>query len=357
VVGNHFISIAASGAHDYHHLPFIPPHLRNHMSVRLFPFAVAALAASLTGCLTQEQTYHLNSDGSGKLVLAMTVDTSMMGALGGGGGAGQDMGKEVALQLLRGTQGIDTWADLTHETAADGKTQVNGTAFFKDINKLQMSAGEQAGGASAGALTSTRSGDSWTVSVGLVGGDSAPSAASEGAKLSAEQVKTAMQQAQAQWEASKSLVAPMVEGAKITTTVKAGGTVKETVGFAKVDDQTASMSFGGAKVISAIDAMMNDPKIMEEALAGGDAMGVLRDQKRMQKTIMESLTEGKGMPKVELTPGAPAFDYAAEVAKAKAGQSDAFKALLAEASAPKGGPVVRPPGAAPKKINPPAKGQ
>lgn len=323
------------------------------MSVRLFSFAVAVLASTLTGCLTQDQTFHINPDGSGKFDLAMTVDTSMMGALGGGAGAGQDMGKEVALQLLRGTQGVDTWANLAHETAADGKTKVTGTAFFKDINKLQMSAGEQAGGASAGTLTSTREGDAWTISVGLASGASTPPPATEGAKLSAEQIKAAMQQAKAQWEASKSLVAPMVEGAKVTTTIKAGGTITEAIGFTKSDDHTASLSFGGSKVIGAIDSMMNDPKIMEEALSGGDAMGVLRDQKRMQKTIMESMTDGKGLPKVTLTPGAPAFDYAAEVAKAKAGQTDAFKSLLAEATKPKGA-VIRPPGGAPKKINPPA---
>jgi hypothetical protein len=323
------------------------------MSVRLISFAVAALAASLTGCLTQEQTFHLNPDGSGKLELAMSVDTSMMGALGGGGGGGQDMGKEVVMQLLRGTQGVDTWANLTHETAADGKTKVSGLAYFKDINKLQMNAGEQAGGASAGTLTSTRDGDTWTIAVGLAGGDATPPPAATGAKLSEDQIKAAMQQAKAQWDASKSLVAPMVEGAKLSTTIKAGGTIKETIGFAKKDDQTATMSFGGAKVITAIDSMMNDPKIMEEALSGGDAMGVLRDQKRMQKVIMESMTDGKGLPQVTLTPGGPAFDYEAEVAKAKAGQTDAFKALLAEANKPKGA-VIRPPGAAPKKINPPA---
>jgi hypothetical protein len=321
------------------------------MSTRFLPFALASLAATLTGCLNQEQTFHLNPDGSGKLELAMSVDTSMMGALGGGG-ASKDMGKEVVLQLLRGTQGIDTWADLTYETAADGKTKVAGSAFFKDINKLQMSGGEQTGGASAGTLTSTREGDAWTVAVGLAGGDSAPAAPS-GAKLSAEQIQSAMQQAKAQWEASKSLVAPMVEGAKITTTLKAGGTIKNAIGFVKSDDQTASMSFGGAKVIGAIDAMMNDPKVMEEALAGGDAMGVLRDQKRLQEAIMESLTDGKGLPKVELTPGQPVIDYDAEVAKAKAGQTEAFKALLAEATKPKGA-VIRPPAGAPKKTTPPA---
>lgn len=325
------------------------------MSARLFPITLAVLAATLTSCLTQDQTFHLNPDGSGKLEVAMTVDTAMMAGLGGGG-AGQDMGKEVAMQLLRGTQGVDTWADLKHETGADGKTKVTGTAYFQDINKLQMNAGEQAGGASAGTLSSTREGDSWTITIGQSAGEtSAPPAASIGTKPSEDQIKAALQQAKAQWEASKSLVAPMIEGAKVTTTVTAGGTIKDTVGFTKSADHTASLTFGGAQVITALDGMMNDPKIMEEALSGGDAMGVLRDQKRLQKTIMESLTGGKGLPKIEVKPGAPAFDYAAEVAKAKAGQTDAFKALLAEATKPKGGAVIRPPGGStPKKPTAPA---
>ena len=322
------------------------------MSARLFPITLAALAATLTGCLTQEQTFHLNPDGSGKLEVNMSVDTAMMAGLGGGG-AGQDMGKEVALQLLRGTQGVDTWADLSHETGADGKTKVHGLVYFKDINKLQMNAGEQAGGASAGTLSSKREGDSWIVSTGLPGGETpAQPSAPSSAKPSDDQIKAAIQQAKAQWEASKSLVAPMIEGAKVSTTVKAGGTIKDSVGFTKSDDNTAVLSFGGAQVISAIDGMMNDPKIMEEALTGGDAMGVLRDQKRLQKSIMESLTGGKGLPKIELKPGEPAFDYAAEVAKAKAGQTDAFKALLADSAKPKGGAVIRPPGGSKKPSAP-----
>jgi len=92
---------------------------------------------------------------------------------------------------------------------------------------------------------------------------------------------------------------------------------------------------------------------MEEALSGGDVMSVLRDQTRLQKVIMESMTDGKGLPKVDLKPGTPAFDYDAEVTKAKAGQTDAFKALQAEAAKPKSA-VIRPPGAAPQRIAPPA---
>jgi len=321
------------------------------MSLRFLHLAAASLAATLTGCLTQDQTYFLNPDGSGKLELTMSVDTSMMGALGGGSG-GQDPGKEVALQLLRGTQGIETWSGLTYETGADGRTQVKGTAYFKDINKLQMSAGEQAGGASAGTLTSSLDGTTWTVSMAQTDATAAPAATTTGSTLTPEQLQSAMQQAKAQWEASKSLVSPMIEGAKITTTVKAGGVIDKTLGFTKTDDQTATLSFGGAKVIGAIDSLMSDPEVMAQALAGGDTMGVLRDQKRLQKAIMDSLTDGQGAPAITLKPGAPAVDYAAEVAQAAAGQTDAFKALLGEATKPKES-VIRPPGAAPKKIAPP----
>jgi hypothetical protein len=321
------------------------------MKRHFFPFAVASLAATFTSCLTQDQTFILNPDGSGKLELAMSVDTSMMGALGGGD-SGQNMGKEVALQLLRGTQGVDTWQDLTFATGADGKSEIKGSAYFKDVNKLLMNAGEQAGGASAGALTSKVDGDTWTVAMGVSDSGAASETASSASKLNEDQLKSAMQQAQAQWEASKSLVAPMIEGAKISTTVKAGGTITAATGFTKSDDQTATLSFGGAKVIGAIDTLMSDPKIMADALASGDTMGVLRDQKRLQRAIMESMTEGKGLPAVQLTPGKPVIDYPAEVAKAAANQTDTFKSLLAEATKPKDA-VVRPPGGAPKKINPP----
>ena len=41
------------------------------MKRHFFPFAVASLAATFTSCLTQDQTFILNPDGSGKLELAL----------------------------------------------------------------------------------------------------------------------------------------------------------------------------------------------------------------------------------------------------------------------------------------------
>ena len=310
------------------------------------PLGLAAAAAvTFTGCIDQDQKFTLNPDGSGKLMVNMTVDGTQMAALGGPS-SGRDMGKSLALQLLRGTQGVEAWSDLKYETTPEGKTKVTGTAYFPELNKLQMSAGEQAAGQTS-TLVSRMEGGDWIVEMGVPGSDKPASGSPAPTKTPAE-IKAAVQQAQGQWQASKALIGPLFDSAKVKSTVVAGGTIKSSVGFVKEGDSTGVLAFGGGKVREGLDKMMTDPKLVEDALASGDAMGVLRDPKRVQKVIMELMTDGKGMPKLVITPGAPAFDYKAEVAKAKAGQSDAFKALVEESKKPKDA-IIRPPATTPEK--------
>lgn len=307
----------------------------------LLPLLLGTAAVSFTSCIDQDQKFTLNPDGTGKLVVNMTVDTAQTAAL-----RGAASGKSLALQLLRGTQGVEAWSDVSHETTPDGKTKLTGTAYFPDINKLQMSAGEQGGGAQASTLISKIEGGDWIVEMGVPTGDK-PAAPPASTKTPAE-VKAAVQQVQAQWQAGKAVFGPLFESAKVKSTVVAGGQIKSSVGFVKEGDSTGVLAFGGIKVLEALDKMMSDPKLVEDAVASGDAMGALRDEKRLQKVIMESMTDGKGMPKLVIAPGAAAFDYKAEVGKAKAGQSVAFKALLEEAKKPKDA-VIRPPASAPEK--------
>lgn len=299
--------------------------------------ALALAAVSLTGCLEQNQKFILNPDGSGKLVVETTLDTSMTAALGGGA-AGADMGKQIAMQLLRGTEGVEVWADLTHTT--DGpKTTIKGTAYFPDINKVKMSGGENARGVSAGTLVSTKEGDAWTIATSL---GEAPQPPAATPKPSAADISTSIQQAKTQWEAGKALIAPMLESAKVTTTVQVGGTIKETVGFAKEGDDTGTLSFTGKNIVSLLDEVMSDTKALEDLISSSGGASALSDPRHMQKLLMESLTGGKGLPLVKATPGKPVFDYKAEAAKAKAGQSAELKALQAEAAKPQGA-VIRPP--------------
>jgi len=270
--------------------------------------------------------------------MTVTMNPAQFGGLASP--APKDIGKQMALQLLRGTQGVEAWSDLTYEQTSDGKTHLKGTAYFPDLNKLQMSAGEAAGGAQASTLVSRKEGNDWVIEVGVT---TKPPAGPK--KAPTGDLKAAVQQAQQQWQASKTLMAPLVQDAKIKSTVTVGGTIKEAVGFSKENDNTALMQFNGSKVIEAVDKMMADAKGLEEAISvSGDAMGVFRDPGKMQKMIMESITDGQGLPRLVVTPGASVFDYKAEVAKVTAGQSAELKALITDSKKPKEA-VVRPPGA------------
>jgi hypothetical protein len=310
------------------HLPFL----------RLLPVA----ALSLGACVDQDQKFVLNSDGSGKMITNMVLHVNPQQLAGAVEPGGRDMSRQVILQLIRGTEGVEVWSDVAQEQTPDGKTKIRATAYFPDVNKFTMSAG---GGGKSGSgnptLVSKMEGSDWIVEIGTPHqGNAAPSS---GAAKSPEEIQSVVQQAQQQWQATKGFLVPMMQEAKMRTSVVIGGTVKSAVGFTKEAGNTALMQFNGPKIVDAIDKMVMDPKVVEEAMArGGDMMSVLRDEKRMQKVIMESITDGKGMPRIVATAGAPAFDYKAEVEKARAGQSPEVKALLEEAKKP-GGSVIRPP--------------
>jgi hypothetical protein len=319
-------------------------------------FSVPALAVLTSSCVDQDQKFVINPDGSGKFISTMilSVNPQQLGALTNS--AGQEPGKQVLTQLIRGSEGVEAWADVKHEQTADGKTKITATAYFPDINKFSMSASGRStgtGGPQASTLVSRKEGADWIIEVGMPDAAPAASATPAKSKKTPEEIQSAIQQAQQQWQATKGFMAPMMQDARLRTTVVVGGTVKGGVGFSKESDNTALLQFNGPKIVDAIDKMVMDPKMAQEAAEkGSDLMSGMRDQKRMQKVIMESLTDGQGMPRVTATPGSAAFDYKAEVEKAKANQSPDLKALIEEAKKP-GGSVVRPPTATPPGATPP----
>jgi hypothetical protein len=64
--------------------------------------------------------------------------------------------------------------------------------------------------------------------------------------------------------------------------------------------------------------------------------------KKFIEPYLKSVYGGSANPKIIIKPGADAFDYAAETAKAKAAQSEELKALIEEAG--KSGGKVKLPG-------------
>ncbi len=313
------------------------------MNSRRFLVAAAsvACAASLTSCFDQQQTFTVNPDGSGKYTAVVTVNPQGLGGLGAA--PPTDPGKQIMLQMIRGAEGIQVWSEAKTETTSDGKVKVTMTGYYPDVNKVKLQAGMGGGGTKgpkANALVSKNEGGTWRLELGLPEG--ASSATGSSGASATPPSSEAIKQAQTQWQSSKALVGPLLADAKVVTVINAGGSITETLGFSKDSDSSATLTMTGSKLIDSVDKTIMDDKLAGEMLAGGDLTSGLRDQKRLQKLVMDAVTDGKGMPQVTLKPGSPAFDYKAEVAKAEAGQSSELKALLEEAKKP-GGAVIRPP--------------
>ena len=105
-------------------------------------FALALSLALLAGCVQVRDEYTLNPDGSGKVKVSR-LEPAGMTLMGGGGQLNPEAEVlTVAKKLVAESKGIDAWKDVSWKIAKDGRIQVTGTAYFKDINKLAFGSKE-----------------------------------------------------------------------------------------------------------------------------------------------------------------------------------------------------------------------
>jgi len=118
---------------------------------RISLFLSAALAAlSLTSCLQNETTIHLNKDGSGTLVEETTLGAQMMAMMeqmasfGGGGGDAKkdplaDMFSEEKAKAKAAKLGEGVTLEKNEAIEKKGNKGARATYHFADINKLKIS--------------------------------------------------------------------------------------------------------------------------------------------------------------------------------------------------------------------------
>ena len=118
----------------------------------LLPLASAIAALSLTSCLQNETTIHLNKDGSGTLVEETTLGAQMLammeqmaGAFGGAAGGADkkdpmaDSFSEKKAKARAATLGEGVTLEKNEAITKDGNKGGRATYHFADINKLRIS--------------------------------------------------------------------------------------------------------------------------------------------------------------------------------------------------------------------------
>jgi hypothetical protein len=291
---------------------------------------VCALALAAGGCFEIKQVITLNPDGSGKMALDMLTASPGGMMMGAGKDAAPDanvMAHDAATKLISQSKGVDAWTDVKHEVAKDGRIHVSGTAYFPDLSKMSVGAGEGT------EIKWTKDGKDMVLEFVMKeeeeGGKEEPAAK----PLSDEEVAKALQEKRDEWAKQKPMVSMFMSTLKMDTTILLPGKIAEVNGFEKVDTTGVRVTIDGKKMLAAMDKVTADDKIMKDGLkAGKDPMKT----PAARQALTEAMLGTKGPLRAKVSDLKPLFDYKAEMEKAKAAQPEMMKKLgMDEAPNPK----------------------
>jgi hypothetical protein len=293
-----------------------------HALAALFSGSVAFL---LSGCLETDEKLVINPDGSGKAQVKIQV--------AGGGVSFNDetpepeqVARDTAVGLIGGAQGVEVWSKVKYRVNDEGMAEFTGVAHFPDITKFSV------GSMKSGGMSMDGSNSAWKMeeSGGLItltlepmtGNDEEMEAPTPPEDIEAEIKKQRMEFRQA-----KPMMSGILAGMKTSVALKVAGEIKQTEVFRKQSSDVATVAFNGKQMLDGMEKVIMDDAMMRKLAATG---GMDSQSGDMPPEVMEAAFGGEAFT-VTFAPGEPLFDYAAEVAKAKAGQTPELKALIKEA--------------------------
>ena len=284
------------------------------MRNRLASAALMAAAVVVAGCIETEQTYILNPDGSGKVVVESKFQPGPNIDLGGGKPDPKSQMKKTVLEILKQSEGVTVWKDVSYSLLDDGRTRFVGTAYFKDIRQLELHnmqmfkfAWSTSGGKGVLALRSEEKGK-------------------HKQEMTEAEIQAAIARQRAEFNRNKPLMTAFVVQLKAEATVRLPGAVTEKSNFAPgTDAQTLTIGFTGAKMLAAMDVLLKDDAAMRKIVMAGEKVG--EGKASQTDEANEVLFGQKGPVRAVATGMKPQFDYATEVAQARKGYRAMLKKL------------------------------
>lgn len=290
--------------------------------------APALAVLVLAGCIDLEQDYRINPDGSGKVVVKTVFVPFRLNVGDEGERSPEDQLRDAVRNEIEKAQGVEAWGDVAWTRRPDGKSEFKGTAYFKDLGALKLH--NQGFSGFPGRLSIKKT------PAGGLALEAAPEADAEAPaappKLTDAEVKAKIAEERAQYQQGKAFLQGMLGELKVRATFTLPGPVESTSCFKKAGPSTAQMSLDGAALMKAVDTLMLDDAVLEKQIR---ARGDLKGAPPADAAFFEKIFGEKGPPRATTSAaGAPVFDYAKEVAAAKAGQDALMKKLGAQAPPP-----------------------
>jgi len=291
-----------------------------------------ALLLLTSGCFDTKEEYTLNPDGSGKVVHECTYQSVNLNA----GNETEDPGKALTnavREVLEKAKGVDTWRDVTFKTMDDGRLYFRGTAYFKDLSKLNIENqtmldldwNKTADGHAEITLRTNKSDSTDGVTVHRVK-KPVPT------NLTPEELDKLIKKQRGQYQQAKPMIAGLFGPMKHAIVLHLPGRVISHSNFTNDAAGNLAITFSGARMLEVMDKLSNDDAWCRAH--NGTGFDDMQEKPAMDAELNQYLFGEKAPVAAVIAPGTvPLFDYAAEVAAAKKIYEPFKKSLGAGSSA------------------------
>ena len=266
---------------------------------------------SISGCLEERDEFTLNPDGSGKVVHEVTFKPMSISIMGNSATDPNKQLKQSIKRILEKSEGVDTWENVSYELTSEGEIYFRGTAFFPDINSLNLDRGGSTNKYRYH-LTKKQRGE---ISLELKGEDEVlkNKDGDKSTNLSGAELANRINKAKLEYDQSKLMMQSLLSKMKIERTFHLPGEITKTSNFKKVDDKTIEIVIKGSKVLEMMDDVMADEILLKEQIrAGKDPIDGLEEMEMNEKLFGQ-----KEPVQVVFKDTVPLFEYKSEMATAK----------------------------------------
>jgi len=240
--------------------------------------------------------------------------------------------KKSIQEILSQSKGVDTWKDIFYKLTDDGRMYFKGTAYFPDINELNV---HTPGFSSEMKLHFTRdiSGEITIEFKSEKQDEEGEAVKPPTPQIPEAQLNILVKQAKLQFNQMKPMMQGILSTIKSETILHLPGGIKEISNFEKVDARTVRIVLDGSKMLEVMDKMMQDEDWLKEQIRAGK--DPLQDGPEGDLDMNEMLFGEKAPVRVVLARGAQQlFDYDAEVTAAKQNYAQMLKDLGLEEAEP-----------------------
>jgi len=302
---------------------------------------------NLAGCIGLEQTVELNPDLSGRA----KVDLSMTNPIGGMLAAmtgdvlkeappearaeldkltESELARTFAKKVLQDARGVEAWEKVEFHSTPDHKVTFSGVAYFRDLNEFSVTAqAEESGpGNFSGLLRGERTADG-KLRIGMPPAPAAPKR--KGTPVPAAELAKAVAAMKEQWATMGGMAAMLMKDAHSLHRVRVGGEIETAQSWQRTSGDQAELKLEMSAVITSFSTLMEDEEFLRKTLSenGVDEQGM----PVIDESVVNRLMFGtKGNPELLIKPGAPLFDYQAEVTRAQKEQTPELQKLIKEAA-------------------------